>query len=275
MYFYSITAKVPKIGEFKFNVHQKADQYISKELIRDQIWEPFETEVFRRLCQQGDCILDIGANIGWYSIIASKLIGQNGAVIAYEPDPLNYKLLKKNTSLSKASNIRVKNIAIGDDVKTTKLFLSDTNLGDHRLFDADKERDSIDVSVLTLDSLFKESRRLPDIVKSDTQGSEGLIFKGANYLLTNGWRPIWLIEFWPFGLVNSDQDPMGLWETLSGLGYIMYEVSEANPKLVHLDKSRVTKRLNTDISAESTGFINILALPIDSNRFTFLTGLIS
>ncbi|MGB5583898.1 MAG: FkbM family methyltransferase, partial [Gammaproteobacteria bacterium] len=84
------------MGDFKFHVHRAYDKYISGDLIRDNIWEPFETEVFRRLCKPGDFVVDIGANIGWYSVIASRLLGSSGRVLSIEPDSSNLQLLRTN-----------------------------------------------------------------------------------------------------------------------------------------------------------------------------------
>jgi FkbM family methyltransferase len=270
-----IKANVPGIGLFDFAIHTGNDQFISGDLARDQIWEPFETEIFRRLCMPGDFVLDLGANIGWYTVIASKLVGRDGRIVSFEPDETNLTLLKKNTAMSGGfGTVEIMDIALGDREENARLFMSENNLGDHRLFSDGTQRESLDVPVKTLDSFFAKSIRKPTVVKSDTQGSEARILRGATHLFEEGWRPILILEFWPFGLTNSGDDPLEFWEKLVSLGYSLYELGEANPKLITLTEVRLYTRMNSDISPQSMGFINLLCLPHQSERLSLILDLI-
>jgi len=65
------------------------------ELKSKKIFEKFETELVKQEIHDGDTVLDIGANIGYFSLIFSKIVGNNGRVYAFEPDPNNFKILKK------------------------------------------------------------------------------------------------------------------------------------------------------------------------------------
>lgn len=270
-----IEARVPRMNAFDFEIHRKADQYISGDLARENIWEPFETDVFRRICRTGDFVLDIGGNIGWYSVVASHILGNQGRLITFEPDPDNFTLLARNVArCPNAPATELRHEAVGESLGTVKLFLSATNLGDHRIFDDGTDRAFVEVHLRTLDSLLANETRLPDIVKSDTQGSEARILKGAQGLLSAGWRPVFLMEFWPFGLTGSGDDPLALWDLLVRLDYRMYEVLETNPRLMTLTAQRMKARMATDITAASGGFINILAIPAGSDRLGNLLDLI-
>lgn len=237
----TIIATVPNMDDFELHIHSRPDQYISANLLRVKIWEPFETEVFRRLCRPGDFVVDIGANIGWYSVIASRLVGRSGRVLSLEPEARNLCLLKKNIAKS------------GDD---------------------EEPRDFVVVKVQTLDALFADSPHKPTLVKSDTQGSEARILRGGSRLLAGGWRPVFILEFWPYGLINSGDDPLKLWESLVSLGYSLYELSEENPKLITLTEDRLRTRMSSDISSQSRGFINLLCLPHKSERLHSVLDLI-
>lgn len=271
-----IETRVAHVPPFEFEIHRRADRFISGDLARNKNWEPFETEVFRRLCRRADFVLDIGANIGWYAVLASKLIGKEGRLVCFEPDPYNHALLRRNIArCTDAPATQLRHEAIGDSTGSIRLFLSSTNLGDHRIFDDGSDRVSIEVPVSTLDTFLDGETHLPDIVKSDTQGSEAKILSGARKLLANGWRPVLLLEFWPFGLTGSGDDPMALWDALEDLGYSIYEVSEARPTLVQLNRQELCSRIATDITAASGNFINLLAIPAGSDRLAQVADLIA
>ena len=271
-----IEAHVPHLPPFEFEIHRRADQFISGDLARQNIWEPFETDVFRRLCRPGDFVMDIGANIGWYAVLASKLIGREGRLTCFEPDAANRELLQRNIARCKdAPRTELRPEAVADSAGTMQLFLSDTNLGDHRLFDDGSQRASVAVTVTTLDKLLEHETRLPDLVKSDTQGSEARIIAGASSLFAKGWRPVLLLEFWPFGLAGSGGNPMALWDALARAGYAMYEVSEARPRLTKLSREQIASRISSDLSAASGLFINLLALPAGSDREALVGDLIA
>ncbi len=261
----------------EFAIHTGTDQFISGDIARDGVWEPFESNVFSRLCQPGDTVLDLGANIGWYSALAVGIVGESGCVLAFEPDEGNAKLLEMNSAVSDNHGvIQIYRSAVGEKESEELFYKSETNLGDHRLFSDGSSREAYPVHVTTLDAFFSRvDRKLPDIVKSDTQGSEAKIFKGAQGLFSKGWRPVMILEFWPFGLNKSGDDPLEFWQKLVGLGYKTFEVSENNPQLVPVSLDRLKTRLEEDISPSSSGFINLLCIPHDSDRFSLIADLIT
>ncbi|SIP87211.1 FkbM family methyltransferase [Aquipseudomonas alcaligenes] len=272
-----IQAKALHLPSFAFAIHSADDEFISRDLARDGIWEPFETQVFGRLCTPGANVLDLGANIGWYTAVASQLVGEQGSVIAFEPDAANYRLLTQNVAqLASGANVATFNAAVSDQQGLLPLYQSDTNKGDHRLFSDSSERATQEVAVTTLDLFFAEHPGpLPDIVKSDTQGSEAKILRGAAGLLDKGWRPVMVLEFWPFGLTRSGDDPMSFVETLESLGYRLFEVSEHKPKLLPLDAAVLSERMQQDIQPDNWGFVNLLCVPAGADSLAHLADLMS
>ncbi len=69
------------------------------------VYEPLETKLVRKEVKKSDVVLDIGANIGYYTLILAKLVGKKGRVFAFEPDPTNFALLKKNISINGYKNV--------------------------------------------------------------------------------------------------------------------------------------------------------------------------
>ena len=255
----------PNLGYFKIGIHRRYDPFVSGSMLISHTWEPFETEIFLKFCKPGDFVMDIGANIGWYSMIASKAVGEKGQVLSVEPNIDNYALLKNNLLLSEhASNSTAILAALSNVDRKGKLYLSNSNSGDHELFDDGNDRLWQEVDIKTLDSLFYDSKKTPTIVKSDTQGMEAMLFDGARRLFSNGWRPIWLLEFWPYGLKNSGANPMDFYDKLISLNYLLFEIDNVNLCLKKITEEYLKNRVATDLSPVSMNFIDILAIDKDS-----------
>jgi len=124
------------------------DRMISATLQRDHIWEAYETQLTLRHLQRGDVYVDVGANIGYYTLVAAQRVGVTGKVIAYEPDPDNFALLKANVERNNLSNVTLFPFALHDTGGEGQLFLSGDNFGDHRIYDASATRASRAISLV-------------------------------------------------------------------------------------------------------------------------------
>ena len=81
-------------------VHGEADRFVSRRIREEGIWEPYETSLVLGALQPGDVFVDVGANIGYFPVIAAGRVGRAGRVLAFEPDPDNYRLLSENLELN-------------------------------------------------------------------------------------------------------------------------------------------------------------------------------
>lgn len=133
--------------------------------------------ILKQNIYQGNTVLDIGANIGYYTLIMSKLVGSTGKVYAFEPEPKNFEILKKNIELNKLDNVILEQKALSDIDGVTYLELSKDS-GQHRLSDH-----GVKVESITLDSYFQGGEI--DFIKMDAEGSEYKIFKGMKNALKN------------------------------------------------------------------------------------------
>ena len=250
---------------FSIELQAGIDRYISVDIERDKVWEPFETRVFKALCRSSSTVIDIGANIGWYSLVASSCVGPDGLILALEPEPHNFSLLRRNLARNRVGNVIARQVAVTDKTGSGSLFLSRENMGDHRLIDGGESRSATPVELVRLDDLIQTMGRSPTLVKSDTQGSEWNIVQGVGPGSLDPKLCCWLVEFWPHGLAGMNAEPSGLLDWFFSRGYRFYELSEANPRLVETNPEKLLHRANTDLSKESLGFINLLLIhPADS-----------
>jgi hypothetical protein len=109
-------------------------------------YEPYLTKLVMDLIRPGDVVVDVGAMIGYYTVIFARLVGADGTVYAFEPDPENFAILEENVSLNGYSHVRLERAAVSDRAGTGRLYLNTSNRGDHRIFDSSDGRPSIDVA---------------------------------------------------------------------------------------------------------------------------------
>ena len=138
--------------------------------------------------EYGDIVLDIGSSIGWYSLFLSKLIGKNGKVISIEPNPNNFRYLKKNIKWNNLDNI----IAINKGIwsKKSKLFFTNTKYSSElNLTSISLKKKEIDVD--SIDNLMKElDIEQVNLIKMDIEGAEIKAIKGALDTIKNSQRII-------------------------------------------------------------------------------------
>ena len=81
------------------------DSAVATHLFVSKTWEPEETKLVSRLLEEGDVFVDVGANLGYFTLIASDAVGKTGRVFAFEPEPNNFSLLQKNVEVNKCANV--------------------------------------------------------------------------------------------------------------------------------------------------------------------------
>ena len=143
-------------------------------------YEPEQTEVFRQHVGPGDVLIDVGANVGYYTLLASRLIGASGRVVALEPSPSNALFLRKHIRLNCPDNALALACAVGDTDGTVHF---KSQLGTGRGY-VDKDGD-VEVRMRSLDSIVKSENLRPTHIKIDVEGAEIGVLRGARRTLTN------------------------------------------------------------------------------------------
>jgi FkbM family methyltransferase len=186
----------------------------------DGLYERFETSFVKSRLRAGACFVDVGAHIGYYSTLAASLVGADGAVFAFEPDPTNCALLRKNSSAF-GDLVRVYESAVSDAVGSAWLYLSADNSGDHQLGGAE-ERKKVLVNVMTIDSCAALASRAIDFLKIDVQGWEVSVLRGAAKAIERSPHLCGIIEFWPRGLKRAGMSAGDFLRTLNDMGFNVY-----------------------------------------------------
>jgi FkbM family methyltransferase len=225
------------IGHFRPTVRTPAgtrlrvdlrDSGVGRPIFVNEQYEPAETRLITGALRPGDVFVDIGANIGFFTTLASRLVGPGGRVIAFEPDPDHCATLRSNLRLNGARNVTVRSEALGAQSTSGRLFRSDSNFGDHRVAAGAEPRQSIPILIRRFDEVSDElSLTRVDFIKMDVQGYEPQVLEGMGDCLQRLQVQTVLMEFWPFGIRYAGGSPPALMDTLARLPFVMHTLDEA------------------------------------------------
>lgn len=171
---------------------------------------PEMTNFFKENIKKGDVVLDLGANIGYFTCLFAQLVGESGKVFSFEPEPNNFKLLKKNVEVNGYKHVVLEQKAVSNVNSMTKMYISNSPK-DHRIYDTHDNLGSIEVESIRLDEYFKDFNQKVNLVKSNIQGADYAAFQGmksvieksrSNIILAMEFNPAMIKEF---GNGNSEE----------------------------------------------------------------------
>lgn len=215
----------------------KLDPQDSLELLQ-RPFEPNEVSLVKRLIKPGDTVIDIGANIGYYTVLFSDLAGPNGQVIAFEPDRQNAEILGENIILNRCNNITVHGLAVGRETGSIRLHHCQGNAGMHRTYDSICcGTDFVEIDCVSLDDFLNHSTQV-DFIKMDIEGAEYSALQGMSQILSQD-NLFLLVEFSPFALTESGSKTSGFINLLTSYGFTIYNVGR---RLERLDVQDIQSR---------------------------------
>jgi FkbM family methyltransferase len=211
---------------------QPGDTYLTQYVLDWGCYEPTETELFKSKIRPGDTVVDVGANIGWFTVIASKLVGKEGRVIAFEPEPTSFEYLKRNVEANGCTNVVLEQKALSNEAGEIELFTATEHLGQHRISDWGDGRRAVKVEALPLDDYLAGSRISVDVIKIDTEGAEGVIVEGMEETLKRSRNVKLFMEYLPENLRRSGYDPIKLLQRLEAHGFQFHAIGEGQRRVV-------------------------------------------
>lgn len=206
-----------------------SDHHVSRNILLHKEWEVNETFFLKNNLKKGQSFLDIGANIGWFSLLAAEIVGKQGSVIAFEPRPdlFNY-FLKSIHDSNLYENIEAHNTALGDVRGYMTMSAIDRHNPGNSSFSTihDESKQCWNVRVNLLDDILQD--RPVDFIKIDVEGAEPLVFKGASKTLAKEEKPIIMSEIHPKQLkMVSGMQPIDYVNYLEGFGYECFLLEES------------------------------------------------
>jgi FkbM family methyltransferase len=198
------------------------DNPIEKNLVMKGTLEEEDLRLFLSLISPGMTVMDLGANVGMYTMLAARRVGSAGRVHAFEPTPAVCEKLRQNVELNGLSNVCVSQVAVSDVRGVATFFMGD---------DSDQNSLSnttgaaIEVQTITLDDyLAAENVGDVSLMKIDIEGAEVKALEGARRLLSSERAPLLMIEFNPDALRAAGTSEIALKGLLEGHGYACHKL---------------------------------------------------
>jgi FkbM family methyltransferase len=188
------------------------------------LYQPAETRFVQRVVAPGWTVVDVGANIGYFTLLFCRAVGPAGRVLAFEPDPDNAAILRENLRLNGYANAQVLELALGDADGSATLFTNPANRGDNRVGIAEPGFGARAVRVGRYDDLVGGT---VDLVKLDVQGGELAVLLGLAATLARSPDPLVVLEWWPLGLTRAGCEPAAVLDRLGAWGFALHRLTDA------------------------------------------------
>lgn len=228
-------------GFFEFNLNNKVKINLYKDSVLSRLiydgFEKEETDYLTKILKKGDVFVDIGANIGLFSLIASKIVGDEGLILSFEPAPLTFSRLKENITLNNFKNVDIRNIGLSNSKGELTFYVSNNGYDAWNSFAPSQDKkleSSIQVPVSTLDIELKEIDKTKiKLVKIDVEGWEKFVLYGGKDFLEN-YSPIVMVEFTEENTFNAGYPVYDIYDIMQDFGYVWHRIN--NGELVKEEK---------------------------------------
>lgn len=240
-----------------FDMYVMTTDYIGQGIIGSGDYEPHVTSAVVSILKKGDVFLDLGANLGYFSLLAANLVGNSGKVIAFEPNPQNLQLIYASIFRNQFSNITVYPFAASDRLRIVKLLTVGSNAGvvmplsPHKVF-------HLLAQSIPLDTLLHGQGQI-DLIKIDIEGHEPFALTGMNGVIRKH-RPTIITEFHPFIMkANNHIDPENYLRQITQYGYRL-SIIEASGCIVDAPDVGFVMTFWKELNQETT-HLDLLARP--------------
>jgi FkbM family methyltransferase len=230
------------------------DLAVGKHIIDNGSYEPNVSELFRQTVTKGMQVLDVGANIGFYTMLAASLVGPTGKVWSVEPNPENVRMILASRAQNGFNHAAVFQAAAGDHWETMCIFSDASNATVAPVSATEPSQYPPTVLSLPLDAVLADSR--VDVMKIDVEGAEGSALRGMLRILRRD-RPMIFCEFTPGALPGMSG--------MSGKQYLQFLLDLGYELAVLLDRpvecGQDIDRIMTCFEKSGLAHIDLLARP--------------
>ena len=224
------------------------------------VWEPNLTHWLPQRLRAGDTFIDVGANIGYFSLLASTLVGPSGRVVSIEASPMTFSDLQYNLEFNRARNVRAVNMAVVDRAGVVNLFQGPpTNVGLTTVIEEEALKEGCnfecEIEAAPLSGILEpEEIRLARIIKIDVEGAEWDVVVGMTELLNCCRKDLEIvIEVGPERLARQGKAPTDLLRMFTAAGFNAYRVENDYSPVSYLSPqiAKQPERLREPVECET------------------------
>ncbi len=226
------------------------DISLTPHILLDGYWEMWVTNVFMNLVKDGMNIIEIGTNIGYYSLIFSSKIGKSGKLFAFEANPQIFEMLHQTIEINGfLDRVELVNKAATDSSGKISFNIlkrhhgsgSITSFSDEHLERSREEVETINVDTISLDEYFNDRDIKIDVIKIDAEGSEPYILDGMRKLINDNHDIIIICEFNPALIYGAKRDPRKFLDQIEQYGFSLRYIDD-NSNIVNISIDKLMEK---------------------------------
>ena len=238
------TSRGPQTVRLALDASQFSQRIMIEYLEAGRLYEQETCAFFGAVLREGDSFLDIGAHVGWFSMLAAALVGPTGEVWSFEPNRQNFAHLLDHIAMNEAWHVRPMHMALGNSAGILPLHVSTENDGGHAIMQLGETEDRASalarehvqpVYACTIDSLFADrSFHSLKAIKMDAEGAEHAIMQGAREFLRRHRVPFVIAEMNDGCLAQAGSSEHQFRDFMTSLGYETNFFHPTRPELIPL-----------------------------------------
>lgn len=227
-----------KIGNHVFYFDMN-DRVLAETFSKDEIYEKSTTKAIKKLIKSGMNVINIGANIGYYTVLIAQQISPTGKIFTFEPFPSNVRFLQKNVEVNDCKNVEIISKAVSNKTQKANLWLKDSGtqhfVSSRELSDFNK----IEIETITIDDFLSEKNIKIDFVLIDAEGSEKYVLEGMEKTLQANPDLEIITEYNPHTLELAGTSGQSFLDFIEKLRFSTYLIDDASQKIKPITKSEI------------------------------------
>lgn len=202
-------------------------------LLCDGVYERAETELIQSVLGEGDVFLDVGGNIGYYTLLASGLVGKTGRVVVFEPESTNLCRLRRNVVINCCSNVTIEGNALSDIEGDVSLCLVENHAGAHYIGESEDNTNRQSIHAIVFDKCERYKDLIVDVVKIDIEGHEFHALLGMINMIQRSPSIKIISEFSPAMIRRAGNDPEEYLNLIRSLGFKICIIEDSGDRVLH------------------------------------------
>ena len=232
------------------------DMTLVPHIILNGIWEPAVTRVITDFLQPGQRVLEVGSNLGWYTLLIAHHIGPSGRLISFEANADLAKFTFDSICINGfTERVQLHSLAVSDKTGETTFYVRGRHLGNSSLGKASQEHldelydslQSIVTPTVALDTFLQGNDRKIDLMKIDVEGAEPLVFKGMEQILRENENITIIMEYSPLQMQGIGLDPAEAMSMLFQLGFNAYQIENPSAELIPANAETLRQIVHCDL----------------------------